>query len=363
MEFHSFHPDKASVVAVEGLNRSSSIFLNCILDGHPQIINSFTHAYPDIRTKLSADKAAKFAYHELVRGLFWQEFSEFDYPFSYAEFRKLFLVYIREFGVSNKTVFLGMNYATAMLLGKDISKIKWIVYHSHADPILVARAHHDFKRYKMILTVRDPRASSWSYKKGQSMPIYATMFDAQFFHWLFHKLDKETIVIRHEDIHGKYPMVRRRICRFLGVKSHPSLAQATVFGKPWTGAGKKGTLSTHKATSSKPSKQFLNDNWKQGLGRSELVMLQTLMAGFLKRFGYKPYSKKGGSTATIDHAELLRQRLIFLRPHDVVIVNGYNAINKVPLIKYVGRGVVHVLTMLQITHSHAKQYRDFMRNK
>ncbi|MFA6036444.1 MAG: hypothetical protein WC759_05845, partial [Candidatus Micrarchaeia archaeon] len=168
----NFRPEEMGLLFVEHLNKSSSLFLNALLEKHPQLIQGFTSRYPDIPEGTSPEKAAEIAYASLHNPI-WEEATPYNVPFTLAQFRKPFLQYLSDFRVSDKSAFIATHYALAVLLKKDPSKIKWIVFHTHAAIKDLVRARKDFPGRKLILTIRDPRAAQLSARKGaESFPTY-----------------------------------------------------------------------------------------------------------------------------------------------------------------------------------------------
>jgi hypothetical protein len=349
----NFDPAKAQVLGIEALNRSSSIFFNCLLEGHPQVIHAFLNHYPDTQSIKTPAQAVRYAYDLLVKSLFWEEFSSFDFPFAFQKFRKPFLQYIKKFGISDKTVFLGIHYAVAVLQGKDLAKIKWIIYHAHGEIKHVVRCRKDFEKYKMILTLRDPRASSWSYKKGQNIPVYATVFEAPYYLWLYKRISSEFLIVRHEDLHTKYHVVRKKFCAFLAIKDDSALDEATCFGVPWNGRGKKGALSTNQSTDTKPHKKFVKDDWKQGLSTGELKLANKAS----KKLGYKKYSAKQKGIP-LDYPRLLERDLLFL-PGRSSVVRFYKKIERV--FGVFAKASVALLTIALTMYCYAQRYYFFVR--
>jgi hypothetical protein len=260
---------------------------------------------------------AEYAYSLIVDEFLWREFIPQPFPYGFAEFRVPFLEYVDEYGVSNRTVLLGAYYAVAVLQGCDVGRIRYVLVYLHSVVGTLA-LRKDFRRFKCIVTVRDPRANAWSIKKGGNQPFFLTVQEPELLMGVFDRIMSEgdLLYVRHEDLHLDYEATRQRICDFLGIDDDESLSRATVLGEEWDGTIKNGTLSITKKKSSRPSPLFVRDDWKVKLSGREIWWLERVFSRkIMKRFGYEPYRKVDRSyeRVVVDDAQLLTWVLCFLR--------------------------------------------------
>jgi hypothetical protein len=354
----NLRPDRVSLVAIDFLNRSSSLFFNCLLDGHPQIIHGFAQNYPAGAS--SRQEAARAAFENLASSMIWH-YSPRDFPFSFREFEPLFNQYADEFGFSQKSAFVAAHYALAKLLGKDLKKIKWIAYHPHGHSNIgsVMRAKRDFPNQKLILTVRDPRAAIWgNLRADKKVPLYELLPQAPAYWWAYKRIfaRNEIRVVRHEDIHTNYPRERVALTEFLQIHDEASLDQATLFGKPWDGSAKNAVLSNTGRKSSRPDPAFVTDDWKQGLSRFDLFLIQAALAGFMREFGYLPYSKPDGKCKQVelDYGALWNEFTAKTVPASLRPALG--GVASTPFISVVPKTIIHAMIAARTARNYLALY-------
>ncbi|MFA6035346.1 MAG: hypothetical protein WC759_00115, partial [Candidatus Micrarchaeia archaeon] len=259
-------------------------------------------SYPEIKEEDPPDilDLSRAAYASL-NNAFWDSFTPHEFPFTYEQFARHFRSYVKEYGLSNKTVFLAIHYAVAAMMKKDLSKVKWIAYHAHASVKDTLRARADFAEHKAILTVRDPRAAAFSNKKcSGSFPACRLSLDTLILDELYGRafLPEETLVVRHEDLHQNYGVVRQKICDFLKIPEDPAMNHATYFGVPWDGCRKTGAYSITHVASTTPDPRFVSDEWKDSLSSFELFYLQNILLGsFMRKYGYARFKRTGAQLA------------------------------------------------------------------
>ncbi len=339
-QFYNFHPDKISLVGSEWLNKSSSsVFFYCLLDGHPELINGFTN-YPNLPSFGDYGGTVHYAYN-LLNNTFWYHLTSYPFPFSLLDFSIPFQTYLDEFGISNKNIFIAIHYAVAILLKKDISMIKWIVLHTHCSVKDMIRVKTDFPNQKMIMTVRDPRAIAWSRKKRRmNAPAYATVLSDYLRLGYMKKMYGEILFVKHEEIHTDYDSIKKQLCSFLKIENHKILDKASYFNKPWDGQGEtlntveetKGVLSTTGIKSTRPNQVFVNEDWKEGLNKFDLFIINHFVGrNLIKEFQYPHFL--GGNTPYIPIRIIPRIEYMML-PSKMRnrIIKIYQFLEKVPLI-------------------------------
>ncbi|VVC03231.1 Sulfotransferase domain protein [Candidatus Burarchaeum australiense] len=367
MEFHNFEPEKMGLLLIEPLNRSSSLFLNALLDRHPELVQGFTSRYPELPAGTTPEQAARIAYG-YARNPMWAEATPFEFPFSFEQFKPHFLAYVSAFGLSDKTAFIGTHYALAVLRKKDLRRVKWIVFHTHAAIKDVLRARRAFwARKRIIITVRDPRASQLSGRKtADSFPTYRFILaPSLLLHIYRHAFrPREILFMRHEDLHRHYASVRKKLCAFLGISDNACMDDATYYGKKWDGTNKSGPLSANKLTSTRPDPRFVKDDWKQKLSPFELFYIQDVFQkGIMDEFGYEPYEPEKGGPAhekiPLNYRVLFSQFLDlhsmrFLKPKRAGLQRAYDSCARVPVVRTLLKLGIHAGIMAEEAFLYAR---------
>ena len=294
MSIDFFSPDKIQICVIESLiPRSSSHFLVPLLDGHPELIVGFSQYFPDIdkRENFSSEKPEVIAKDVFSQ---WQQEIPDEYsldciPFSFEQWKEPFVEYLNKYGYSRKNIFIALHYAAAQAAGKDVSQIKWIIYHQHF--FRYEKLIRDFPtNVKVILTTRDPRSAFWSCRKSVVKDqllhfIFYTRLRANSCYYQF--VPYEQFPVRHEDLHRDYALIRRKICNFLSIPDNIALDSATVFGHPWDGTHRDGTCeSNFKIRSTTPDARFVNEEWRERLSRTDIFLINLLLRGFIRKYGY-----------------------------------------------------------------------------
>lgn len=348
-KFYNFAPEKIRVVDVELLNRSSVVFFMFLLDNHPELITNYMTQIPKV-TSQSIKVLAKNCYNIIVKRGLWNR-TRYSYPFSLKQFFTPFKEYIETFGISRKTLFIASYYATAVLLKRDLSKIKFLVFHAH-DAFPPIQLSKEFDNLKRIITLRDPRAALWSKKFGHNKPIYLHIADPTILQYIYRKITPKNNIfyLKHEDLHTQFKQTRKKLCSFLKIRDGPTLNNSTVFGKLWDGSKKKGMMSSKKQLSTKPDPKFVTDDWKDGLTKRELFWIQKVfLKKFMKEFKYKPYiSNVKKSKVKIDYEEKIEWVFFFLnsKKNTKRIIKIYRLVKNVFFIGFIFRAAIPVLLIL-----------------
>jgi hypothetical protein len=281
----NFAPARINVVNIVALARASSYFFQGLLDGHPAIVTLPHHGYPsedDIRG--SALDIAKRAHARCVNWLFVERLPT-QVPF--AVFRRPFLAYLKEHGISRKTVFIATHYAFATWRCDDIRKVRYIAFQGHlmkdCFPLFA-----DFPDTRTIALVRDPRAAYLSQRARN--PYYSPLFwlrvtCAGYWYASAYPYQEQMLYVRHEDLHRAHPLVRRRYRAFLSLSDHPALDESTFYGFPYTGKS-LGVGSSIGVFSSRPDPAYVSDSWKKQISCQELAIVNFLSRAYIKKFRY-----------------------------------------------------------------------------
>lgn len=282
-------PNKIKIINILPIGRSSSIFLHGLMEGHEEIITIIGNYYPEENDFIGLDikEVVKRIYNKLrhmERDYYSESRLENIFPINKLE---LYLKeYLSFFGINKKTILIGIHYALAKSCKKDLSKVKYILMQSHNTPHFL-RSIEDFPKQKMIFTVRDPRASFFSYKNKLN---YITGIIGLLENYaLFKRLSKDKydlITIKHEDLNMDYKKIKKELIKFLDIKDSKSLNECTLFNIPWDySQGKNNSITKNYLT--KPNKIFVSDTWKNEMSTPEIKFIQFIFSDFMKIFNYK----------------------------------------------------------------------------
>jgi len=292
MEFYNFHPDKIKLINMIPFGRASSIFMQGLLDGHPEIV---TIVFYYLRKEESGGKN-----FENIVNLNYQRIKEriniyignydLEKKIPKEKFAKYLKEYLNEFGISHKTVFIGVHYAYAKHSKKDIKKVRYIFAHSHWPDVFLDLAE-SFPKQKMMFLIRDPRASFLSGKR-MKMLLASVLYlrNVMDLYKKIRKKNKDIIAIKHETLHVNYKKVKEVLIDWLDIKKHSSLDSATFLGKPFYGMDHP-TVASPSGKSNIPSPKFVNENWKNELSTAEINFVQFFFSDIIEIFAYEKISK------------------------------------------------------------------------
>lgn len=285
----NFYPDCIGLVNIIVLGRAGSYFFQGLFDGHPATVTiPSTHYSRPMEGDPEAIARAEYA--ENFSLLF--DYVNVDCGISYAAFRPHFLEYIAKFGTGAKSIFIARHYAYAKAAKKDVGSIRYIVFQGHMHPGIAATID-DFPGQKIILLVRDPRASFYSFLKISADSAY-TMLAFYFCYRVVesYPVKRNMLFVSHEDTNLHFPLVKKKMAEFLKVSSGGFSGISTFYGRPYTGS----TLvvrSTAGLYLCRPSPRYVRDDWKSGLSPAQLWFVNTLYSGYIRRFGYPKWTKAG----------------------------------------------------------------------
>lgn len=285
------------VLAIQNCGISGSVFLQSLLDGHPQIC-----ALPALygQTLLCYwDTVKSLSKHEILTKFiadhpWYFEKTEFSVNFGLADMgpdknevacvdRERFTTYLYEEcaseTVTRKDFIVGIFRAYNRALGRPIDDNAWILYPIHCQPQQFAKQlADDFELVRFIHTVREPiqnvgsianhvsknrdwnRFSLLSCAIGQIFcdhTVHAGNHPAHGLKpYLPDALDQSVLTraVRLEDIHKNAPETLAKICNFINIPWNDCLLQSTFDGKLWhnrpetirqTGFGTKTITQKH----------------------------------------------------------------------------------------------------------------------
>lgn len=284
-DFFNFHPDKIKVVGIIAVGRSSSLFLQCLLDGHPNLITFPMKEFVRLDSKDNFSAFFDKYYNNILREDFKLYNQNIDDCLKKKEFEKCVKDYLDNFGYNTKTFFIALHYAAAKSNKQNIKKIEYIVYQSH-NASYTKELFKEFKNIKFVFTIRDPRANHWSWIKNENAPdLYMYQL---YYYVLYKKLKFCSIAIKHEDIHLRHPYVKRKIISFLKIKDNVCLNNSTICNRPFT-----GSIIGSKIKGDRPNPRYVNDKWKTDLPKYEIDRIQRIFSEFMSEFEYKNINTKG----------------------------------------------------------------------
>ena len=289
-KFGNLVPGRINFIDILTSGRASAIFLQGLLDGHPQIIGLlglFSVKEKDLANP-NLDLIVEKLYEDIQSDVnFFSKHYSLQKEFPKEALLKYLKEYVGVFGLNRKNVYIGVHYAYAKHTKKDLKKLKYILVPAHI-PIESLGRIKLFPRQKIIFTVRDPRSALLSYKNVKNIlgGIFLIHKSFTFFKRLKRKIPNNLIVVRHEDLILKYDQIRKKIVKFLEIEDSKSLDSATFFGNPFYGS-EGPSSSTLKLKADKPNKEFAKELWKHELSTSEIKRIQFFFSKFMRTFGYK----------------------------------------------------------------------------
>lgn len=321
--------------------RAGSFFMQSLLDGHEEII-SFPSYFSDYAFDLGDDRSP-----QEISGEFCARYPEFfssegayiaqegwvsqsllgDKKNEHiAVDREIFraqLTHIIEYlkackMLTRKNYVLGMHLALAITLNRDITKIRYVLYHLHGGMCYAPRVDEmlsDFPGLYFIAMTRDIRESWVSFNLvlekrwgKQKYFSYFVRFLYQYLRLYYDLVDYmrrflpgHVFILDLNQLHIEQAEAMKRLSRWLGIQYTDNLCRSTFLGKTWWG----------NAANAKPMSGFCISKsefmWKNKMDKKECEMVEYLMQPLFEVFGHeKPKSVIGPAT--------YYARLAFSRP-------------------------------------------------
>ncbi|MBR9702481.1 sulfotransferase [Candidatus Woesearchaeota archaeon] len=339
----NFSPERIRLANIFPSGRASSFFFQGLFDGHPQCVTVPTMFYiTDEEMKGGAVKICRTIYKRL-NNIFFEPIPK---RITYDAFRKPFLEYIKKYGLSKKTVFIALHYAFSRTQKQDVSKIRYIVFQGHLVSACI-NIFKDFPEQKVIHLVRDPRASYLSKKK--SNPYVNLLFFSRlvlYGYRYFRLVDKNSLVVRHEDLHKKFSLTKKKIFTSLELKPSKKFDYSSYYGTPYTGnvARWASTTGLHLARS---DSRYAHDKWKKELSNTEIKIINVLAKKYL--VAYKYTQKKINSQAKAE-LSIKKQFNIFAQESQGIAKKTFTILSHITKIPVLGPliGLLVLLTWLTL---------------
>jgi len=326
-EFNRFM--SAEVVSITPSGRSGSYFVQSLLDGHEAIVTIPFHVsifgiFDEIKGLIKkrdnttniksivsyvCDKSSiQYFFHDDSR--FWDGIKVLikdkkePIKINKKRFSDELAGILRVLPVINrKNFYYAIHYAWAKTNNIDIKKVKYIVDQTHAVENL-KKLYKVNKNLKLLHTVRDPRASYYSYLEmnkhnNKGMDNYSIDIILMTYRFIFFSMgtvkDWKKILNRGnyhlvslEDIHNRFNDVVRGIAKWLEIKLTKSLFKSTMNGHVW-----EMMSYTHKKNIKGVNKKSTIPKWQEKLSREEIIRVEYLSRNFMKQYGYKTVYWKG----------------------------------------------------------------------
>lgn len=266
-----------SVIAIQYFGSSGSIFLQSLLDSHPNLITlpatnsrgfyTFWHQYSahtqrnknHLLQSFVAAHAYLFDPLQVQKVYALDKMGENADQVSVVDFKQFctsFLKFLHNIAYpSRKQFFIAIHLAYAQALNRDTARIFMIVFPIHGLPAEQAQwLLADFPDLKFVHTVREPLinlASSLKHKMGtQLIGSFVEYTFAQILCGIKQQLYPQPMnphgetpylaevqdvsrAIRLEDLHQNFEMTMRQLSQWLGIPWHPQLQQSTFNGLKW----------------------------------------------------------------------------------------------------------------------------------
>ena len=306
--------------------RSGSLFLQSLLDGHPNIVS-----IPGIGLKYNIDLNFSTKLN-LVNNFISNHLDIFDLNLGYLGqvgtnvteklnadgdknlnlsqdvFQTLLLEYL-DYGsepalvnISRKDFWIAVHKSYAKLLGNDPEELKYIVFHEHNYSGGHELAFADFPSMHYFATIRDPREDWLSWKKVQRIR-FGTLFYSlnRFLRYqnlmsysdyalnLIKIIDymprEKILIIDLNRLHSLNEDAMKFICQMIDIDYRKSMIESTFNGLTWNGNAADRTASSGFDVAKK------NLNWPFKLRKKEISYIESFLAFELRAFRY-PISQK-----------------------------------------------------------------------
>jgi len=334
---------KTEMVILLFWGRSGSVFLQSLLDGHPEILTTpatvlmtFYEVWPRMLQAL-VQKSQSFTLPDLL-----DSFAEFFPSLFYADpdttgchlnqlgpdqqtvlavsssdFKQAFQLLVHSFfadafELSTQQFLLLLHYAYEMAQGRDISEKHLIAYQLHRPfmNICTETIFKDFPETRVLGMVREPMRGLFSHLRmfvedqregryGKLVPDYTyedAVFEGMFLNYYSHQLMGWKVLRKRyqpaiyeqqlEALHVQPEAEMRRLAAWLGVAWHESLLESTFNGLQYW-----GDKRAHQKIQGFSAAHPLSETWQDYFSTVDKEILYALLAKELKRQGYEaPFS-------------------------------------------------------------------------
>ncbi len=316
-----FKKNGEKVIVQNVIGRSGSLFMQSLLDGHPQVlmfpgvINFFSEIIPELNeNQQNWAKVVKENIDLWIEILspynIHNDLGEENNKTLTIESTEIIKIMSNECGiketVSNKTIFLGLHYAIGIYFKVNMDQVKCIYIHEHNlnfNEQIILSIIKQFTNVKILSIIRDPRSNhqsinNWVKKKRNLQAEkwqenkYSTAEYSNLCYWWYKnslrsiaKNQNNHLIIRLEDIHTYKNKFLKILCEGLGIDYSDTILKSTFGGHIWQG----DNFSTKK-DSFREENKF--NKWKPGLSIFWQLFYEIILRDELKMLGYDFFYSK-----------------------------------------------------------------------
>jgi hypothetical protein len=303
------------IVYIVSTGRNGSIFLQSLLDGHPEILMiSRTFFYNDFYRKYVTDDKEELI-DRFIRHFptFFSVGGELDHKYDFLgddkdevvfvskrKFRKKLTELLTKYDeVTEKLFFYAVHFSYEFARNGDEGFNKKVIIHHihHVNQLL--SVNYLSPNSKVISMSRDPRVTAQSSYINQSRSFgfckvryYYKAFIRSFEDIYLLEQKKENYdcrVLRLEDLHLYQDKILLEVCKFIGIDFHSVMMESTMYGHMWWGDRISGRdLNGF-------NKNMGKVEWSSFYKNSDLKLLGYFLRNRLENYNYdlkvQPYSK------------------------------------------------------------------------
>ncbi|MBI4179223.1 sulfotransferase [bacterium] len=218
-------------------------------------------------------------------------------------FRKRLLEILSGSPICRKTFLLAVHEAYAESAGAPCDRHTVVLYHIH-EPDFVRDLVDDFPEMKLIVMVREPKASFASTKVAEDFVdqaklnptdcmilsgknvVQACYYQQKVMESLGDIVRDhpgvDLLAVRHDDLHLRRDQTLTAILRWLGIPEHPAMRVSTFGGKLWWGD------ATNRTPVNGYNADALSDKWRKTLSCGDGFLIEGLQYELCRAAGYEP---------------------------------------------------------------------------
>lgn len=312
-----FSRGEGRVFFITVIGRSGAMFLQSLLDNHPEIVmypgivNFYRTAYPLIAKgrmgwreaiveTLKTWERAMIPYN--IRKNLGREKNE-SLEIDAGAIVALMEAEIGDGVPERKKLFLAFHYAVGNYFKTDMTKTRVIVCHEHTIKLsdkMIGDIAGDFPSAKFLCITRDPRSNYLSIVKRerekyrQESDIYGEggyrrgPVESKCLGWyerwveMIDRYASRFIVVRLEDIQSQKDRYVRKLAEEMGISYHRGLGETTFGGRLWWGDNFSPQQAGFRTSAEKRK-------WRRSLSPLKQAILEILLEDEIKSLGYELY--------------------------------------------------------------------------
>ena len=334
-------------------------WIHSLLDGHPEILLmpalSFYRCY--IKLNLVNEKNNEVVYNKLYEYISKNigpncENEQKKFINSFKEMEDFFFKLKQELSIieiNRKNIFFAIHSSYAYAKKINIDDIKVIISHETL-PFYKTFIKKDFPNSKMLLILRDPRASLAGYWYRRAKEFGGYIPDYTFNHsldcWLygigivkdsFYTINKNLYIIKNEDMHLNLQNEMKKLALWLNIQFYQSmLKESYPSGKKvlvdsaylWNDLQNDFKNYEERIPDNFFSKENIKLRWMENLSQSQILMIEELFDYVFKIYNYKKIYKS-------NFIKIIRAYYCFLIPQKNLLIKwskdypGIDAFNRI----------------------------------